>query len=120
MLVIKMPPFDPPSAAIRPGRVTPRRTRSAAIAAKSSWVRRLPARRPASCQRVPNSPPPRILALTLVPPHHLWELKQGFECRATVWQIEVDYRDRDPPLGYTTIFPALALCIAALRARGVE
>ena len=26
MLVIRMPPFDPPSAAMRPGRVTPRRT----------------------------------------------------------------------------------------------
>jgi len=28
----------------------------------------LPAKRPASCQRVPNSPPPRMLATTLVPP----------------------------------------------------
>ena len=36
MLVIRMPPFEPPSAAMRPGRVTPRRTRSAATAAKSS------------------------------------------------------------------------------------
>ena len=30
-----MPPFDPPSAAMRSGRVTPRATRSAATAAKS-------------------------------------------------------------------------------------
>ena len=30
---------------------------------------RLPSRRPSSCQRVPNSPPPRILAMTRVPPH---------------------------------------------------
>jgi hypothetical protein len=35
-LVINIPPLDQPSAAIRPGRVTPRRTRSAATAAKSS------------------------------------------------------------------------------------
>ena len=40
MLVIRMPPFDPLSAAIRPGRVTPRRARSAATAAKSSCDRR--------------------------------------------------------------------------------
>ena len=63
-----MPPFDPPSAAMRAGRVTPRRTRSAATAAKSSCDSRLPAPRPASCQGVPNSPPPLMLAMTLVPP----------------------------------------------------
>src|SRR5436305_1053060 len=44
MLVMRMPPFEPPSAAIREARVTPRRTRSAATAAKSSCARALPAR----------------------------------------------------------------------------
>jgi hypothetical protein len=56
-------------------------------------------------------------ALTLVPQHHLWQIKQGIECCAIVWMIEVDYDDRAAPIGYTTTFPALALCIAALKAR---
>ena len=43
MLVIRMPPFDPPSAAILLARVTPRFTRSAATAAKSSCASRFPA-----------------------------------------------------------------------------
>jgi hypothetical protein len=55
-------------------------------------------------------------ALTVVPRHHLWEVKQGFQSKATVWMIEVDYDDRDPPLGYSTTFPAIALCIAAMKA----
>lgn len=55
-------------------------------------------------------------ALMLVPRHHLWELRHGFEARAIVWMIETDYDDRDPPTGYTTEFPAIALCIAALKA----
>jgi len=55
-------------------------------------------------------------ALTLVPLHHLWEIKQGIECRAVVWQLETDYDERNPPTGYSTTFPALALCIAALKA----
>ena len=50
MLAISRPPFDPPSPAMRPGRVTPRRTRSAATAAKSSWASRRPSRRAAACQ----------------------------------------------------------------------
>lgn len=32
-------------------------------------------------------------ALTLVPPHHLWEVRQGIEARAVVWQVMVDYED---------------------------
>lgn len=55
-------------------------------------------------------------ALTLVPPHHLWSLRQGIEARAIVWMLETDYDERDPPTGYTTTFPAMALCIAALKA----
>jgi len=56
-------------------------------------------------------------AITLVPRHHLWMLKKGIECQAVVWMLETDYDERQPPTGYTTEFPALALCIAALKAR---
>jgi hypothetical protein len=35
-MAINIPPLEPPSASMRPARVTPRRTRSAATAAKSS------------------------------------------------------------------------------------
>lgn len=56
-------------------------------------------------------------AVTLVPPHHLWQVKQGIEASAVVWMLETDYDERDPPMGYSTTFPAIALCIAALRAR---
>lgn len=58
-------------------------------------------------------------ALTLVPPHHLWQLKQGIQCTAIVWMLETDYDEggHDVPTGYSTTFPAIALCIAALRAR---
>lgn len=55
-------------------------------------------------------------ALTLVPKHHLWELRQGIESRAIVWTIERDYDDDGAPTGYAATFPAIALCIAALRA----
>lgn len=57
------------------------------------------------------------MALTIVPKHHLWEMRQGFEARAIVWMIETDYDERNPPTGYSTTFPAIALCIAALKAR---
>lgn len=59
-------------------------------------------------------------ALTLVPPHHLWELKQGIEARAIVWRLETDYDDDGAPTGYSTTFPAIALCIAALHARAAR
>lgn len=67
------------------------------------------------------TPPPAYTglidkALLLVPRHHLWQIKQGIECQAIVWMLETDYDERDPPTGYTTTFPALALCIAALKA----
>lgn len=55
-------------------------------------------------------------ALLLVPPHHLWQVKQGIQCQAVVWMLETDYDEGDPPMGYTIKFPALALCIAAIRA----
>jgi hypothetical protein len=56
-------------------------------------------------------------ALMLVPPHHLWELKRGFECRAIVWCLERDYDDDGAPTGYNATLPARALCAAALYAR---
>lgn len=56
-------------------------------------------------------------ALTLVPEHMLWEITRGIGCRAIVWSMEVDYDDRNPPCGDHCDSPALALCIAALRAR---
>lgn len=55
-------------------------------------------------------------ALRLVPPHHLWQVKQGIECTAIVWRLETDYDDHPAPTGYSTTYPALALCIAALKA----
>ncbi len=55
-------------------------------------------------------------AMTLIPPHHLWQVKQGIQASAIVWMIESDYDDRQPPVGYSTTFPAIALCIAALKA----
>lgn len=55
-------------------------------------------------------------ALRVVPRHHLWELKRGFECRAIVWMLECDYDDDGAPTGYSASLPALALCAAALRA----
>jgi hypothetical protein len=55
-------------------------------------------------------------ALTLVPPHHLWEVKQGIEARAIVWRLETDYDDTGAPTGYSTTFPAIALCVACIRA----
>ena len=68
------------------------------------------------------TPPPAFTglidkALLLVPRHHLWQIKQGIECEAIVWMLETDYDDRPAPTGHTTKFPALALCIAALKAR---
>lgn len=56
-------------------------------------------------------------ALTLVPAHHLWWVKQGFRFQAVVWMIETDYDERYPPTGFSTNSPALALCIAAMKAR---
>jgi hypothetical protein len=57
-------------------------------------------------------------ALTLVPPHHFWEARQGIQAKAVVWRLERDYDEggRDVPVGYSTTFPAIALCIAALKA----
>ena len=58
-------------------------------------------------------------ALTLVPEGYLWQLKRGFEATATVWSVMIDYDDQHPvPFG-ASMRPAIALCIAALRARGV-
>lgn len=57
------------------------------------------------------------IALTLVPPHHIWQVKQGIEACAIVWMLETDYDDKPAPTGYSTTFPALALCKAALLAR---
>lgn len=59
-------------------------------------------------------------ALTLLRRHYLWEIKRGIECRATVWWIEKDWDDTGAPTGYSTSYPALALCTAALMARAVE
>jgi hypothetical protein len=56
-------------------------------------------------------------ALTLVPPHYQWEARQGIEARAIVWSVCVDYDEREAPTGYSTTFPAMALCTAALRAQ---
>lgn len=57
-------------------------------------------------------------ALTLVPPHHLWEVRQGFEAKATVWMLERDYDEgHSVPVGYSVDYPAIALCIASLKAR---
>lgn len=56
-------------------------------------------------------------ALTLVPEGYCWAIKQGFQCEATVWSVCIDYQDRDPPLGYSTRFPAIALVIACLKAK---
>src|SRR5258708_7048623 len=33
-------------------------------------------------------------ALTLVPPHHLWQVKQGIQPEAIVWMLKTDYDDR--------------------------
>lgn len=56
-------------------------------------------------------------ALTLVPAHHLWWVKQGFRFQAVVWMIETDYDERYPPTGFSTNSPAIAFCIAAIKAR---
>lgn len=58
-------------------------------------------------------------ALSLVPAHHLWQVKRGFVCEAIVWSAERDYDDSGhvAPVGRKPDGPALALCIAALKAR---
>lgn len=70
----------------------------------------------------PDDFPPRYTAsldaaLTLVPKGYLWQVKQGIESQAIVWSLEIDYDDDGAPAGYSTTFPAIALCIAALKAR---
>ena len=49
--------------------------------------RRLPSRRPAWCQRAPNSPPPRMLATTLVPPRSSQSLPMA-SCRRASRNLE--------------------------------
>lgn len=56
-------------------------------------------------------------ALTLVPAHHMWEVRHGIGCRAVVWTLEQDYDGHSVPVGNTMDQPALALCIASLKAR---
>lgn len=58
-------------------------------------------------------------ALTLVPAHHMWEVRHGIGCRAVVWTLEQDYDGHSVPVGNTMDQPALALCIASLKARQV-
>lgn len=58
-------------------------------------------------------------ALTLMPEGHCWEVRHGFIPEATVWFIENEYdpgSGRSVPHGRHPI-PAIALCIAALKAR---
>ncbi len=55
-------------------------------------------------------------ALKVVPKHHLWQVKQGIQAVAIVWCLETDYDDRPAPTGYSTTFPAIALCAAAIKA----
>lgn len=57
------------------------------------------------------------VALTLVPSHHLWQVRRGIEISAVVWMIEIDYDEHNPPVGYNSASPTIALCIAALKAR---
>ena len=59
-------------------------------------------------------------ALTLVPEGWLWEIKRGVEARAIVWTLEKDYDETAPPTGYHAESPALALCIACLKARNIS
>lgn len=59
-------------------------------------------------------------ALTLVPEGYLWQIKQAVQCCALVWALEVDYDDHPVPTGYSTTHPALALTIAALKARSAQ
>ncbi len=56
-------------------------------------------------------------ALSLVPEHHLWEVRRGIEAKATVWSLERDYDEKGPPVGYHADSPAIAFCIAAIQAR---
>ncbi|HEX5508796.1 MAG TPA: hypothetical protein VFX37_09855 [Pseudolabrys sp.] len=72
-----------------------------------------------SLQTAPKYTESLDAAVSLVPPHHLWQLKAGFQAQAIVWMIEVDYDDgHEPPTGYALPeTPAIALCIAALRSR---
>jgi len=55
-------------------------------------------------------------ARTLVPKGWVWQVKHVIQAQAVVWSLEIDWDDREPPTGYSEQ-PALALCIAALRAR---
>jgi hypothetical protein len=55
-------------------------------------------------------------AVKLVPRHHLWQVKQGIQSEAIVWMLERDYDESGAPTGYSTTFPAIALCAAAIRA----
>lgn len=59
-------------------------------------------------------------ALKLLRKHYLWEVKQGIGSHAIVWWIEKDWDDTGAPTGYSTVYPAMALAIAALIARAVE
>lgn len=57
-------------------------------------------------------------ALALVPNGYCWQVRQGIAVRANVWSLEIDYADSHTlPQGLTPAAPALALCIAALKAR---
>lgn len=58
-------------------------------------------------------------ALTLVPEGFCWEVRKGYVPEATVWQIGCEYDEgsgRTLPHAQAPT-PAIALCIAALRAR---
>jgi hypothetical protein len=65
------PPFERPLIAILAGRVQPDAASQRAHAAKSSNTRCLLSRRPASCQAVPYSEPPRSDATASRPPRSI-------------------------------------------------
>jgi hypothetical protein len=58
-------------------------------------------------------------ALTLVPVGYCWKLRHAYAAQAVVWQIDCEYDEgsgRILPFGEHRT-PAIALCIAALKAR---
>lgn len=58
-------------------------------------------------------------ALTLVPEGYCWDVARGYVPEATVWQIGTEYDEgsgRQLPHSQHPV-PAIALCIAALKAR---
>lgn len=59
-------------------------------------------------------------ALTLVPDVFCYEVRKGYAAQATVWRIDCEYDEgsgRVLPFGEHR-YPAIALCIASLKARG--